>query len=115
MIKVDKLTAFSFSTDKKWAAEFKWGRISLEDDLREGRPITATSNKNFEKVFDLIEDNQYLKVNERAEDVGISEGYNILYMKNWVWEYKEGAAMVICLSKTNEKTNYWAMFELRKI
>jgi len=28
----------SFSTIKKWDAEFKRGRTSLEDDPREGRP-----------------------------------------------------------------------------
>jgi histone-lysine N-methyltransferase SETMAR len=28
----------SFSTFKEWAAEFKRGRTSLEDDPREGRP-----------------------------------------------------------------------------
>jgi histone-lysine N-methyltransferase SETMAR len=31
----------SFSTIKKWAAEFKHGRTSLEDDAREGRPKSA--------------------------------------------------------------------------
>ena len=33
----------SFSTIKKWAAEFKRGRISLEDDPHEGRPESATT------------------------------------------------------------------------
>ena len=33
----------SYSTIKKWAAEFKRGRTSLEDDPREGRPISATT------------------------------------------------------------------------
>jgi len=32
-----------FSTIKKWAAEFKRGRTSLEDDLREGRLKSATT------------------------------------------------------------------------
>jgi transposase len=31
-------TSPSFSTIKKWAAEFKRGRTNLEDDPREGRP-----------------------------------------------------------------------------
>jgi transposase len=31
-----------FSTIKKWAAEFKHGRTSLEDDPHEGRPKRAT-------------------------------------------------------------------------
>ena len=33
----------ALSTVKKWAAEFKKGRKSLEDDLRSGRPSTATT------------------------------------------------------------------------
>jgi transposase len=32
----------SFSTIKKWAAEFNRGCTSLEDDPREGRPKNAT-------------------------------------------------------------------------
>jgi histone-lysine N-methyltransferase SETMAR len=35
-----------FSTIKKWAAEIKRGRTSLEDDPREGRPKSATYTKN---------------------------------------------------------------------
>jgi hypothetical protein len=33
----------SFSAIKKWAALFKCGRTSLEDDPREGRPKSATT------------------------------------------------------------------------
>jgi transposase len=33
----------SFSIIKKWAAEFKRGRTSLEDDSREGRPRSETT------------------------------------------------------------------------
>jgi histone-lysine N-methyltransferase SETMAR len=33
----------SFSTIKKWAAEFKRGRTSLQNDPREGRPKSATT------------------------------------------------------------------------
>jgi len=36
-IKVYKNSSPSFSTIKKWAAEFKRGRSNLEDDPREGR------------------------------------------------------------------------------
>jgi transposase len=36
----------SFSTNKKWASEFKRGHTSLEDDPREGRPKSATTPKS---------------------------------------------------------------------
>jgi transposase len=35
-----------FSTIKKWAAEFKRGCTSLENDPREGRPKSATTQKS---------------------------------------------------------------------
>jgi len=43
-------SSLSFLTIKKWAAEFKRGRTSLEDDPREGRPKSATTPEIFEKV-----------------------------------------------------------------
>jgi transposase len=42
-IKVNEDSFPSFSTIKKWAAEFKRGRTSLEDDPHEGRPKSATT------------------------------------------------------------------------
>jgi transposase len=39
-IKVYEDSSPSFSTIKKWVAEFKRGRTSLEVDPREGRPIS---------------------------------------------------------------------------
>ena len=43
-------SAPSFATVKRWAAEFKCGRISLTDDERSGRPTTAIITDNIEKV-----------------------------------------------------------------
>jgi transposase len=44
----------SFSTIKKWAAEFKRGRTSLEVDSREGRPKSATTPEIIEQVHDMV-------------------------------------------------------------
>jgi histone-lysine N-methyltransferase SETMAR len=44
----------SFSTIKKWAAEFKRGRTSLEDDPREGCPKSATPPEIIEQVYDMV-------------------------------------------------------------
>ena len=38
--------ALALSTVKKWAAKFKRGRESLEDDLRSGHPSIATIQEN---------------------------------------------------------------------
>jgi hypothetical protein len=45
-IKVYGNTSPSFSTIKKWAAEFKRGRTSLEIDPHEGLPKIATNSIN---------------------------------------------------------------------
>ena len=39
----------SFSTIKKWAAEFKRGRTSLENDAREGRQKVQQHQKSLNK------------------------------------------------------------------
>jgi histone-lysine N-methyltransferase SETMAR len=63
----------SFSTIKEWAAEFKRGRSSLEDDPREGRRSSATTPEIIEQVHDMVLDNGRMKVREIAETIGISK------------------------------------------
>jgi histone-lysine N-methyltransferase SETMAR len=63
----------SFSTIKKWAAEFKRGRTSLEDDPREGRPKSATTPEIIEQVHDMLLGDRRIKVREIAETIGISK------------------------------------------
>jgi transposase len=60
----------SFSTSKKWAAEFKCGRTSLEDDPHEGYPKSATTPENIEQVHDMLLDDWRMKVREIAETIG---------------------------------------------
>jgi transposase len=55
-----------FSTIKKWAAEFKRGRSSLEDDPSEGRPKSATTPEIIEQVHDMVLDNWRMIVREIA-------------------------------------------------
>jgi transposase len=64
----------SFSTIKKWAAEFKRGRTSLEVDLCEGRPKSATTLEIIEQVHDMVLDDWRMKVREIAETIGIIRG-----------------------------------------
>lgn len=73
LIKVYGDSAPSMSTVKKWAAEFKRGRTSLEDDPREGRPKTATTPEIIEKIHVIVMDDRRVKVREIAKIVGISE------------------------------------------
>jgi len=53
----------SFSTIKKWAAEFKRGRTSLEDDPRKGRPKSATTPEIIEQVHDMVLDDRRITLN----------------------------------------------------
>ena len=63
----------SFSKIKKWAAEFKRGHTSLEDDPREGRPKSATTPEIIEQMDDMVLVDQRMKVREIAETKGISK------------------------------------------
>jgi histone-lysine N-methyltransferase SETMAR len=72
-IKVYGDSSPSFSTIKKWAAEFKCGRTGLEDDSREGRPKSATTPEIIEQVHDTVLDDRRMKVREIAETIGISK------------------------------------------
>ena len=44
----------SYSVIKKWAAEFKRGRESLEDDHRCGRPVRVGTQENITKALDIV-------------------------------------------------------------
>ena len=63
------------STIKKWAAEFKRGRTSLEGDPREGRPESATTStpEIIEQVHNMVLDDRRIKVREIAETIGVSK------------------------------------------
>jgi len=72
-IKVYGHSSPSFSTFTKYAAEFKRGRTSLEDDPREERPKSATTPEDIEQVHDMVLDDRRMKVREIAETIGISK------------------------------------------
>jgi transposase len=66
-------SSLSFSTINTWAAEFKLGRTSLEDDSREGGPKSATTPEIIEQVHDMVLDDRRMKVREIAETIRISK------------------------------------------
>jgi transposase len=69
----------SFSTITKWAAEFKSGRTSLEDDPREKRKKSATTPEIVEQVHDMVLDDRRIKVHEIAEIIQDKQcTYNII-------------------------------------
>jgi len=72
-IKVYGDSSPSFSTIKKWAAEFKHGHTSIEDDPREGHLKSATTPEIIEQVHNMVLDNRWMKVRVIAENIGISK------------------------------------------
>lgn len=74
LVKVYGDQAPSKTTVKKWAAEFKHGRESIEDDPRSGRPVEETSPENCVAVERLVMNDRRLKVDQIAATLGISHG-----------------------------------------
>jgi len=58
LVKVYKDSAPSLSTVKKWAAEFKRGRTSVEDDQREDGQKTVNVEENREKIRKMVLDDR---------------------------------------------------------
>jgi histone-lysine N-methyltransferase SETMAR len=73
----------SYYIVKFWANQFKWGRQSLEDDPRSGRPSTATDPEMCRKVEEFVLTDRRIKVSQIATEMGISHGsvFEILHNK----------------------------------
>lgn len=74
----------ALSTVQKWAAEFRRRRESLENDSMSGRPATATTEVNINRVYNLVLDDKQLAINDKANDICISQERvdNILHNKH---------------------------------
>ena len=63
-----------YSTIAKWAAEYKRGRSSLEDDPRSGRPADVITEDKIARVQTLILSDRRIKLDEIATECNISHG-----------------------------------------
>jgi hypothetical protein len=55
----------------EWHEQFLEGRESMKDDDHPGRPCTALTDDNIEKVRDVIRKDQRLGVRAVAEEVNL--------------------------------------------
>ena len=73
MVATLRKDAPSYATVKRWVAEFKRGRQSLEDDPRPGRPVTVATPEMLNKVHDIVMTDRRVTERYIASTVGISQ------------------------------------------
>lgn len=56
----------------KWYKAFKDGRDTVDDLPRSGRPSTSNTEKNVDKIEEMIMENRHLSLREIAQDVNMS-------------------------------------------
>lgn len=66
--------SLSYTSVKKWAALFKAGRQSTEDDARSGRPSTAVTGENVQAVENLVMADRRVSVRNIAAETQMSVG-----------------------------------------
>lgn len=64
----------SYETVKLWKRQFRFGRISLDDDPRAGRPSTSTTDDKVAQVEQLVLQNRRITMSEIVLELGISYG-----------------------------------------
>ena len=74
MVKVYGDEAPSYSTVKRWAAQFQHGRKCLEDDPWSGRPPKAVNENIIKFVEKLVIADGRITVEKIVEETGISHG-----------------------------------------
>lgn len=66
-------SAPSYFQVKYWSKQFKWGRKSIEDDPRSGRPVEVTSSEMCKKIEDFVMHDRRVKVATIAREFEVSE------------------------------------------
>ena len=64
----------SLSTVKYWSQQFRFGRKSIHDEERTGRPPEGCTNENVDHIAKLIEEDKRIKIKQISTIVGLSNG-----------------------------------------
>ena len=59
------------SSVRRWVKHFKDGNTSIQDQPRSGRPQTASTERNKERVDKIIQDDRHVTVDTIAQTLGI--------------------------------------------
>lgn len=83
----------SYRMVKKWAAEFKCERESLEDDPSPRRPVTVTKQETIDLIHDMILTDQWI-TQYLAVQLGISQECTHAVVHDEHDEKKEGVTLL---------------------
>ena len=72
------------SSVRRWVKHFKDGNTSIQDEPRSGRPRTASTERNKERMDEIIQDDRHVTVDTIGRTLGIGH--------NAVQEMIEGSA-----------------------
>ena len=59
------------SSVRRWVKNFKDGNTSIQDEPRSGRPRTASTERNKERMDEIIQDDRRVTVDTIARTLGI--------------------------------------------
>jgi histone-lysine N-methyltransferase SETMAR len=91
LLQVYGVNAPQYRTVAKWAALFKAGRETLEDDHRSGRPITVHTASNIELVKSIIQHDPHATFDEIVAESSINR-YTVGEIINSSLKYKKLAS-----------------------
>ena len=94
---------------KKGAADFKWGRDSLEDGPRHERPATVTTQEIIDKIHDMLLTDRRLTKRYIAIELGISQERFLAIIHNHLEMTKVLARWVPKLLRAEQKRLRYSM------
>lgn len=107
----------SYSTVKKWSANFKTGHMGTTDEPRSGRPKSAISGPISQKIAKIIIENRRISIRSVAALAGVSYGSCQKHIKEdlgfkkliakWVPENLSNAQKVARVQNAHKILNEW--------